>query len=70
MSVDKDQCVADLERQVAAEKERAEYAVRNLAITEKARQEELARRDELTEQVAALLGVPPQEIDPGMDPDA
>ena len=27
-------------------------------------------REVVTEQVAALLGVPPQEIDPGMDPDA
>ena len=27
-------------------------------------------RDVVTEQVAALLGVPPQELDPGMDPDS
>ena len=27
-------------------------------------------REVVTELVAALLGVPPQEIDPGMDPDA
>jgi len=26
-------------------------------------------REVVTEQVAALLGVPPQELDPGMDPD-
>lgn len=26
-------------------------------------------REVVTEQVAALLGVPPHEIDPGMDPD-
>lgn len=40
--------IADLERMLAAEKERAEYALRNLTITEKARQEEMAKRDELT----------------------
>ncbi len=27
-------------------------------------------REVVTEQVAALLGVPPQELDPGLDPDA
>lgn len=39
--------IKDLERMLAAEKERAEYALRNLNITEKARQEEMAKRDEL-----------------------
>lgn len=47
--------IADLERMLAAEKERAEYALRNLAITEKARQEEMAKRDELTAQLSAAL---------------
>jgi predicted Zn-dependent protease with MMP-like domain len=27
-------------------------------------------REVITEQVAALLGVPPHELDPGMDPDS
>lgn len=47
--------IVDLERMLAAEKERAEYALRNLAITEKARQEEMAKRDELTAQLSAAL---------------
>lgn len=46
--------ISELERQVAAEKERADYAWRNTNTIEKARQEETAKRDALTEQVAAL----------------
>lgn len=44
--------------------QRLEYALRNLAITEKARQEEMAKRDELTAQLsdaleaAAKIGAP------------
>lgn len=46
--------IEELERALAAEKERAEYALRNLDITERARQEEMRKRDEL---LAVLEGV-------------
>ena len=43
-----------LEQQLAAERERADYAWRNTNIIEKARQEEMAKRD-AAEREAALL---------------
>jgi hypothetical protein len=43
-----------LQRELADAKERAEYAVRNLNITEKARQEEMAKRDAAQAEAIAL----------------
>lgn len=43
-----------LQRDLAAEKERADYAWRNASGIEKARQEEMAKRDALQAEVAAL----------------
>jgi hypothetical protein len=48
------QQLASLEHQLAAEKERADYAWRNTNTIEKARQEEMAKRDDLTKSEAAL----------------
>lgn len=42
-------------RDVKDLEQRLEYALRNLTITEKARQEEMAKRDELTAQLSAAL---------------
>lgn len=44
-----------LQRELAAEKERADYAWRNTTTIERARQEEMAKRDSLTQQRDELL---------------
>lgn len=46
--------LTSLERQIDAEKERADYAWRNTNILEKARQEEMAKRDAAQTEAAAL----------------
>ena len=46
--------IAVLQRELASEKERADYAWRNTNTIEKARQEEMAKRDALQAEVALL----------------
>lgn len=48
------QQIADLQTQLSAQIESADYAWRNANVIEKARQEEMAKRDELQAEVAIL----------------
>jgi hypothetical protein len=48
--------IAELEAKLAAEKERADYAWRNTNTIEKARQEEMAKRDELLKAIEKAHG--------------
>lgn len=49
------ECILSLQRALTFQTERAEYALKNLDVVERARQEEMRKRDALTLQLQEAL---------------